>query len=316
MNEDKEELIFVGVDVSKKGLAVCDGVGCWSVANDTKGVTALIRRWKQRATLVVLESTGGYEQLLLEALWSAGIAVCRANPRQTKAFAQSLGTLAKTDPIDAVMLQQYAQKMKPTPTPPPSTAVATLKPLIDRRIQLLQIIVIEKNHLKAALVTKDAAKSIKAVLKTLHCQLKRLDQKIAETIEAFEELRIKAAALQQHIGVGPVLTMTLLADMPELGYLNRRQVAALVGVAPYDNQSGNFSGKRPIRGGRKSVRKVLYMAAVAAIRRNQKLKHLFIRLVKRGKPKMVALVAVMRTLIITLNAELRKFQATLAHNIT
>ena len=154
------------------------------------------------------------------------------------------------------------------------------------------------------------SKSVQTVLKTLKQQLKYLDQLITATIESFEELRVKAHALQQHVGVGPVLTMTLLADMPELGTLNRRQVAALVGVAPYDNQSGNFSGKKPIRAGRKSVRQVLYMAAVASLRRNQKMKRLFLRLVQRGKPKMVALVAVMRNLIIALNAELRKIMAT------
>jgi transposase len=306
--EEKVEGFYVGIDVSKETLAVCDGKRTWNVENSLKGASALVRSWKVKPALVVVESTGGFEQLVVEALWRAGISVSRVNPRQTKAFAQSIGTIAKTDPIDAQVLQHYAARVNPTPTMPPSAAVAALKPLIDRRLQLLDLIVIEKNHLKNALVTKEMKKSIQSVLKVLLQQLRRLDQTVARTIASFEELKTKARALQLHIGVGPVLTMTLLADMPELGTLNRRQVAALVGVAPYDNQSGAFTGKRPIRGGRKSVRRVLYMAAVTAIRSNQKLKSLFLRLVRRGKPKMVALVAVMRNLIVALNGELKKLQ--------
>lgn len=308
MKQTKDECFSVGVDVSKDTLSIYDGKKGWVVNNSSKGISTVISRWKSKPKLVVVESTGGYEQLLVEALWSASIPVSRVNPRQTKSFAQSLGTVAKTDKIDARLLQLYAAKMAPVPTQPPSQAVRVLKPLIDRRIQLLELIVVEKNHLKSALGTTETKKCIKSILKTLKHQLFIIDARIAETIEHFEELRTKSRALQQHVGVGPVLTMTLLADMPELGTLNRRQVAALVGVAPFDNQSGTFSGKRPIRGGRKSVRQVLYMASLTALRNNEKLKQLFLRLVKRGKPKMVALVAVMRNLIIALNAELRKIQ--------
>lgn len=307
MKEGAKQL-YIGIDVSKESLAICDGHRTWTVDNTNKGVTTFIRRLKSPVALVVVESTGGYEQRVVNSLWSSGIAVSRVNPRQTKAFGISTGTIAKTDPIDARLLQLYAVKMNPPPTLPPSEAVQALKPLIDRRSQLLSLIVMEKNHLKAPLVTKDAIKDIRFILKALRASLAKLDEKIALTIASSEELRTKAEALQKHTGVGPVLTMTLLADMPELGAINRRQVAALVGVAPYDNQSGSFVGKRPIRGGRQSVRNVLYMAAITAIRRNLKLKQLFIRLVARGKPKMVALVAVMRTLIVTLNGELRKLQ--------
>lgn len=308
--DETEGQQFVGIDVSKESLMVCDGKRTYSVPNTMKGIRVLLRRFTSKRAHVVMESTGGYEQLLLETLWSAGVPVSRVNPRQTKAFALSTGTIAKTDPIDARLLQLYALKMSPPLTPPPSEAVRTLKPLIDRRLQLLELIVAEKNHLKAPLQSKETKQSIRSVLKSLTLALARIDTRIAATIESFEELKTKAQALQQHVGVGPVLTMTLLADLPELGTLNRRQVAALVGVAPYDNQSGSFTGKRPIRGGRKTVRSVLYMAAVAALRRNVKLRELFLRLVRRGKPKMVALVAVMRTLIVTLNGELRKLALT------
>lgn len=309
MKENVDQL-RIGVDVSKDSLAVCDGKRTWTVPNTHKGITALLRRFKAEVALVVVESTGGHEQLLVEALWSGGVPVSRVNPRQTKAFAISSGTIVKTDPIDAQLLQLYAVRMSPPPTPPPSEAVRVLKPLIDRRKQLLSMIVAEKNHLKTPLLTKDTSRCVRSILKALKANLAKLDDRITATIASFEELRRKAEVLQQHTGVGPVLTMTLLADLPELGTINRRQVAALVGVAPFDNQSGSFTGKKPIRGGRKSVRNVLYMAAVAAIRRNLKLKQLFLRLVNRGKPKMVALVAVMRTLLITLNGELRKLPLT------
>lgn len=309
MNEKGAQL-FVGIDVSKESLMVCDGKRTYSVPNTIRGIRLLLRRFKANVALVVVESTGGYEQLLLQTLWSAEVPVSRVNPRQTKAFALSTGTVAKTDPIDARLLQLYAVKMNPPLTPPPSKAVQALKPLIDRRLQLIEMIVAEKNHLKAPLQSKEAKQSVRSVLKSLTLALARIDALITKTIESFDELKLKAQALQQHVGVGPVLTMTLLADLPELGTLNRRQVAALVGVAPYDNQSGSFLGRKPIRGGRKTVRSVLYMAAVASIRRNLKLREVFLKLVRKGKPKMVALVAIMRTLIVTLNGELRKLALT------
>lgn len=314
--EDGKERIYLGVDVSKESLAVHDGKRGFTVPNSAKGIAALLRHCKGSVGRVVMESTGGFEQRLLEALWAADIPVSRVNPRQTKAFAHSTGTIAKTDPIDAALLQQYAVKMQPPCTPPPSEATRALKPLIDRRLQLLEMLVSEKNRLKAPLASKEARSCIRSIITVLTNHLARLDAAITKTIDSFDELRTKAQVLQQHVGVGPVLTMTLLADLPELGTLNRRQIAALVGVAPYDNQSGAFSGKRPIRGGRKTVRSVLYMAAVSALRRNQKLKELFLRLVKRGKPKMVALVAVMRTLIVTLNGELRKLNLISANALT
>ena len=302
----KNEL-FVGVDVGKETLAVNTGKD-WSVSNSEKGVRKLVEILrKMNPSLVVMESTGGYEQLILNGLWEAHIAVCRVNPRRTKAFADSLGINAKTDSIDAGMLRRFAEKMRPAPTPQPSEAVRKIKPLIDRRVQLTEMITQEKNHLKAPLIDELAKKSIKRILEVLISELKELDTLVLQTINSSEELRTKASILQQQVGVGPVLTMMLLGDMPELGTISRQKVGALVGVAPLNNQSGLFNGKRSIRGGRKQVRSVLYMATVAAIRHNQQLKAFFLSLVKRGKHKMVALVATMRRLLVILNASVRSF---------
>lgn len=305
MNKNKE--VFVGIDVSENSLAVCDGAKSWNVSNNSKGISSLLKSWQQQPpVLVVVESTGGYEMLVVEALWSSSIPVSRVNPRRTKAFAFSTGTIAKTDPIDARTLQQFAEQIKPAPTKQPSIAVKALQPLLDRRSQLMEMIVIEKNHMKSPLSNKQTKSSIKQILKVLQQQLKLLDKSITNLINSDTDLKTKSEALQEHVGVGPVLTMTILSDLPELGTLSRGQVAALVGVAPIDNQSGNFNGKRSIRAGRKNVRSALYMATLCAIRRNQSIKDFYIRLVKRGKPKMVALVAAMRRFIVALNAEFRK----------
>ena len=302
--ESKNE-VFVGIDVGKDTLAVNAGKQ-WSVANTQKGVKKLIESLQKISpTLVVVESTGGYEYVLMEALWGAGMPVSRVNPYRTKGFAQSLGINAKTDPIDAGMLRRFAEQVRPDPTPPPSAEVRKIKPLIDRRTQLIAMVTQEKNHLRAPLMEDIAKKSIRRILKTLKEELVELDALILATIESSKELSLKASVLRETVGVGPVLTMMLLGDMPELGTISRERIGALAGVAPLNNQSGSFDGHRSIRGGRKQVRTVLYMATVAAVRYNQNLKSFFLALVKRGKPKMVALVASMRRLLIILNASMR-----------
>lgn len=307
--------VFVGIDVGKDTLVVNSGRD-WQVSNSQKGVKKLIEALqKMTPTLVVMESTGGYEQLLLNELWKGEIPVCRINPRRSKAFADSLGINAKTDSIDAGMLRRFAEKVRPIATPAPSLAVRKIKPLIDRRVQLVEMITQEKNHLKAPLIEELTKKSIKRIIEVLKVELKELDALILHTISSFEELRNKASILQQQVGVGPVLTMMLLADLPELGTISREKVGSLVGVAPLNNQSGLFNGRRSIRGGRKQVRSVLYMATVAAIRHNQQLKTFFLSLVKRGKHKMVALVATMRRMLVVLNASMRNFLET-QHLIT
>lgn len=297
--------VFVGIDAGKHEHVVNVGRE-WKVLNTMAGLRQLVEALlKLKPTLVVVESTGGYEQLLLEELWRSGIAVSRVNPRRTKAFANSLGHNAKTDSIDARMLRKFAEQIRPEPTPAPSVDVRKMKLLIDRRCQLVEMSTQEKNHLKAPLMDERARASIKRIIAVLKAEIKELDAQVIDTIKASNELRTKAAVLKKELGVGPVLTMMLLGDMPELGTISREKVAALVGVAPLDNQSGSFDGRRPIRGGRKHVRSVLYMATVTAIRCNQPLKAFFIGMVKRGKHKMIALIATMRRFLVVLNAAMR-----------
>lgn len=300
--------VFVGIDVGKETLVVNSGKKEWEVSNTPKVVNGLVRQLvKLTPALVLVESTGGYEELLMEHLWRAEIPVCRVNPARSKAFAISLGLYAKTDSIDAGMLRTFAQKLRPAPTPAPSPEVRKMKALIDRRVQLVEMMTREKNHLKAPLMDELAKKSIRKILDALKTELKEFDAYIVEVIKASEELSAKAEVLQSQIGVGPVLTMMLLGDMPELGTISRKKIGALVGVAPMDNQSGLISKKRCIRGGRKHVRSILYMATVAAVRHNPHLKSFFLNMVKKGKHKMVALIATMRRLLIILNASMREF---------
>lgn len=306
--ETKTE-VFVGIDVSKEWLDVNTGAS-WRVSNTVSGIKKLIGQlFKLEPKLVVIESTGGYENLVLEALWEAKILVARVNPRRTKAFSRALGKEAKTDAIDADLLRRFAEQTRPEPTLAPTPEVKELKPLIDRRLQLIEMRTEEKNRAKSPILPTNIKRRIHKMVRILTVEIAQIDKEIAALIKASDTLNKKAAVLQQETGVGPVLTMTLLANLPELGTISRQQVAALVGVAPFNNQSGSHDGKRPIRGGRKHVRNVLYMATVAAIRRNQKIKTYFLSLVKRGKPKMVALIASMRRLIVTLNAALRDYMS-------
>ena len=304
--ENKSE-VFIGIDVSKDSLAIDSGKS-WTVSNDPKGVGKLIQSLAALSPrLVVLESTGGYEELALKALWKAGIPVSRVSPRRTKGFANSLGQNAKTDPIDARMLRLFAAQIKPTPTPPPSAEVLKIKPLIDRRVQLIKLSTREKNHLKCPTVDAVTRKSIKKVIAVLTSEIEKIDALIKVSIDASEELAAKAAVISQNIGVGPVLTAMLIVDVPELGTVPRETISALIGVAPFDNKSGGSTGKQSIYGGRKHVRTVLYMATVSSLRYNPRMKAFYRALVARGKLKKVALVATMRRLLIAINASMRDF---------
>jgi transposase len=305
---EKEEGVFVGIDVCKSWLDVFDGKQCYRVSNSKKGLKKLVfRLHKVKACLVVVESTGGYERLALQALWENKIPVALVNPRQTKRFAQGLAVEAKTDVIDAKMLQRFAQMVRPRALPPPSAQMLKLQGVLDRRRQLIETIIAEKNRAKAPLVDTFQKRSILRVLKVLKKELALISAEAQKLIEANETLRAKRDLLLSEHGVGEVLALTLLADVEELGTLNRAKVTSLIGLAPLDRQSGTKDGRRFIRGGRKHVRHVLYMATVAAIRRSPTLKPYFLRLVKRGKPKMVAIIACMRRLLITLNAKMRVF---------
>lgn len=300
---------IAGIDVSKLSLECkIDGVEkVNSFSNNTRGFLGLVKRFtKHQVELVVLESTGGYERAAFLFLWGAGIKVALVNPRQTSAFGKSLGIRAKNDLLDAEILLEYGKRMKPHPKEPVSESVGELKKLISRRSQLNKMLVSEKNHAKSPNTSVVTRKSIREMICNIQKQKKEIDKQIDLIIRSDEDLNHKAQRLSEQTGVGPVLICTLLADMPELGTLERNQASALAGVAPYDRDSGSLKGKRSISGGRVRVRNALYMATLAAVRHNEIIKEFYQRLVSRGKPRKVALVACMRKFIIFLNKVLKE----------
>lgn len=306
--ETKEKSI-VAIDVSKASFAVYwKGIGrARDYGSDVKGISKLAAQIQAlKPTLVVLECTGGYEQALCEELWKRLIPVCKVNPGRVRHFCRAKGYLAKTDPIDAKALYEFGMAMELSPQDPPPPALQAIKKLFLRRQQLMQMIVTERNHLQAPGVDKAAKASIKRALGFLTKELKSLDAQITAALKEVPEIQSKMRALKQQKGVGPVLLAALIALVPELGTLNRRTVAALIGVAPFNNDSGEASKKRSIKGGRCAVRSVLYMATLAAIRTNGTIKTLYRRLVRRGTIKMVAVIACMRKFIIYLNSIARQ----------
>ncbi len=252
---------------------------------------------------VVLEATGGFEMLVASELELAGLPVSLVNPRQVRSFARAIGRLAKTDAIDAQVLAQFAEAVKPPVRPLPDADTRELRALVDRRRQLLEILTSERNRLRHA--TKRVRALIEEHIRWLKQQLGDLDKDISEFIRSSPMWRAQEDLLRSVPGVGPVLSSTLLTHLPELGSLNRGQVAALVGVAPLNRDSGAFRGKRSVWGGRTAIRSALYMAALVATRYNPVIKAFYHRLCAAGKPKKVALTACMRKLLITLNSMLR-----------
>lgn len=302
-----ESEIFVGVDVSKDSLEihVSKNQKSFSRVNTNASCRRLAVQFRKLgASLVVLEATGGYEKLLVKALHHEKVGVSVVNPRQTKNFSKSLGVRAKTDLIDAQMLCLFAERMKPRLTEPLSEEVELLRVLISRRNQLVKMITAEKNHLTAP-GSAPVKQSIKQTIKLLQGQLAVIEEQIASNIDDNDEFSKKDKLLQTPKGVAIVASSTLIAYLPELGRLNRKQIAALVGVAPYDDSSGIRDGKRSIAGGRSIVRNTLYMATLAAIRSNPCIRNFYLRLVQKGKLKKVAITACMRKLLIALNAMIR-----------
>lgn len=298
-----------GLDVSKDKLDCFIGGAklFLKVKNKLQGFLKLERELqKHEVKLVVLEATGGYELEVFNFLWAAGIPAARINPRQIRSYANSLGRRAKNDMLDAEVLMEYADKVQPEAKKPSSAEVQQLQQLLGRRQQLTKMLVAEKNHAKAPTMTTDIRLSIRTVSRVLQSQIKILNQEIETVIATSCELSSKAQILRKETGVGPVLLGTLLAEMPELGKLERNQAAALLGVAPFDRDSGTLKGRRSIAGGRVNVRCALYMATLAAIRHNPVLKEFYRRLLSRGKHRKVAIVACMRKFIIHLNSLLRK----------
>ena len=305
MNTIIEEL-YCGIDVSKLTLDV-DSVptrGAAQFANDAAGRAGLVKLLLQRQPqLIVLEATGGLEFEIAAALAVAGLPVAVVNPRQARDFAKAIGLLAKTDQVDAWMLARFAQSVRPALRPFKSEELRALEEVLTRRRQLIEMVTAEQNRKLQASVKM--AKDIEEHLDWLKQRIKGADTDLGHAIKASPVWKAKADLLQSVPGVGAVTIVTLLAELPELGTLDRRQISALVGVCPYNRDSGKFRGKRAIWGGRASVRAVLYMAALVATRYNPVIRRFYQKLLAAGKLKKIALVACMRKLLVTLNAMVR-----------
>lgn len=301
------EAIWVGIDVSKKHLDVAmrPGGKAWQVDNDEEGITKLTETLKTAAvSLVVLEATGGLEANLTTALTLAGVPVAVVNPRQARDFARAAGYLAKTDRADAVALAHFADAMRPEARPLASDEATELAGLVARRRQLTEMLVMEQNRLNSA--PRGVRQDIRSHIEWIQSRLKDNDKEVRKLLKNSPVWREKDQLLRSVPGVGPVVSATLMASLPELGRLKAKQVAALVGVAPYNRDSGTMKGRRCIWGGRAEVRALLYMATLSAIRSKKgTLKAFYNRLVAAGKPKKVAIVACMRKLLTHLNAMVR-----------
>jgi len=299
---------FVGIDIAKKHVDVhlLPAGTCCKFSNDEQGCQQLLETLKPLGRcLVVLEATGGYEKRLAAALLDAGIDVAIVNPRQVRDFARSLGRLAKTDRIDAQILALFAEKIRPRPSEKTPENQAQLESLVQRRRQLIQMRSAEQVRLHQV-PAGTARKSISHMLDQLREQVKLVDAEIATLLEDNDDWKQRAARIGAVEGVGEVTTRTLLADLPELGKVNRQQITALAGLAPFNRDSGQFRGKRMIWGGRASVRNVLYMATLSARKHNPVIRAFAERLEAAGKPFKVVMVACMRKLLVILNTLLRE----------
>jgi transposase len=299
--------VVVGIDVSKDRLDVhaLPVAESFFVNNDHAGIEALaVRLCGMNAQIVALEATGGYEMLAVAGLSSAGLAVIVVNPAQVRSYANALGKRAKTDPIDAAVIAAFVAATKPQIRPLRDEESEAFSAIVSRRRQIVQMITAEENRSRMA-QTKETQKSIKRLLAALRRELESLDEDLDGRIRKSPLWRVREALLTSVPGVGPTTARTLMAEMPELGTLDRRQIASLAGIAPFTRQSGKWRGKSFIGGGRGKVRAVLFMAALVAARHNPVLKAFRDRLVAAGKPKIVAIVATMRKLLTILNAIIR-----------
>ena len=298
--------MFVGIDVSKEwvDVAVLPGGEEWRVDRDQDGLDGLVVRLRDLAPeIVVMEATGGYEILLVSALGAAGLPVAVVNPRQVRDFARSQGILAKTDRIDAAVIARFGKASGVKAQPLVTEEARELEGLVARRRQIMQMRTAEQSRRRLA--SAAALQSIDEVIAFLDLQLKEIDDDLGRRLRESPLWREREKLLRSVPGVGPVTTFNLLADLPELGSLDRRAVAALVGVAPLSRDSGQFRGVRSCWGGRAKVRAALYMSTLVAVQRNPVLKEFYERLLKAGKPRKVALTACMRKLLTILNAMLK-----------
>jgi transposase len=301
---------FVGIDVSKSWVDVHirpDGTG-WRCSSDRDGLAELAARLQPlNPRLVLMEASGGYESLVAASLTQAGLPVAIVNPRQIRRFGEALGQLAKTDAIDARVIAHFAEVVRPLPRLMPDAMMTLLQELLARRRQLVATITAETQRLARA-ASKVTQRSHRAILRSLEREQSRIDDAIDKLVQESPLWWAKLDLLTSVPGVGDLVARTLLAELPELGSLDRHQIAALAGVAPFSRDSGRKKGKRSIRAGRVQIRMPVYMASLAAIRHNPTLQAFYRRLRAAGKPGRVALVAVMRKLLTILNAMLRDNQ--------
>jgi transposase len=301
------EATVVGIDVSKNTLDVYVHPldEAFAVARNAEGLDALIARLVPlNAHAVAVEATGGFETVVAASLGAAGLPVIVVNPAQVRAFATALGKRAKTDPIDAAVIARFVEATKPQIRPLPDEDTRLLAELVARRRQIIQMIVAEKQR-ERQLPNRALRKSAARLIKALEKELNVLDTGIDESVRGSAVWRQKDDLLQSVPSVGPIIARSLLAELPELGSLTRRQIASLAGLAPWTRQSGQWRGKSFTGGGRSSVRTALFMAALVGARHNPVLKAFHQRLIAAGKPKMVALFAVAIKLLTILNAILR-----------
>jgi transposase len=302
--------VFVGIDVSKASLDVhvrpSGQTGTFE--NDADGIAQVVTLLLSlKPDLVVAEATGGLETEVAARLAVEALPIVIVNPRQVRDFARATGELAKTDKLDAAILSLFAERLRPEVRSLPDEAARDFEAQLTRRRQVIEMLMAERNRLASA--RRAVHKPIKQHIAFLQRQLSDIDQELERTIESSPIWRAKDNLLRSAKGVGPVLSRTLLAELPELGSLNRKQIAKLVGVAPLARDSGTYRGKRQIWGGRKHVRAVLYMATLSAVRSNPTIRAYYDQLVERGKPKQLAVTACMRKLLVILNAMMRTEQA-------
>jgi transposase len=299
--------VIVGVDVSKDRLDVhvLPSGEAFAVARDGDGLAELVERLSGLSPeLVAVEATGGFETTTAAAVAGAGLPLVVVNPAQVRAFAHAVGKRAKTDPIDAAVIAAFARAVNPEVRPLPDAATRLLADLVSRRRQIVQMIAAEKQREKRLLEPR-LQRSIARLVLALQKELTDLDGQIDDAVRGTPAWRDKEDLLRTVPGVGPIVSRTIIAELPELGSLDRRQIAALAGLAPYTRQSGKWKGRSFIGGGRTAVRTALFMAALVATRHNPVLKAFHQRLIDAGKPKLVAIVAVARKLLTILNAMAR-----------
>ena len=298
---------FVGIDVAKAALDLAERpAGTHErYENDEAGIARIVARLQaQPPTLIVLEATGGLEVPLAAALAATGLAVAVVNPRQARDFAKAVGQLAKTDALDAQLLARFAEVVRPEPRPLPDAEAQNLSALVARRQQVIAMLVAEQQRLPTTLAA--LRPRVEAHIAWLRQERDELGRELRRQIRASPAWREDDDLLQSVPGIGPVLATTLIAELPELGHLNRKQIAALVGVAPLNCESGILRGRRIIWGGRARVRAALWMGTLVAVQRNPAIRTFYQRLVAAGRPKKLALTAAMHKLLLVLNALLRQ----------